>query len=230
VSGIKLRSVTKTYNKGSGLVHVLENISLEILEGAFVAITGPSGSGKSTLLNLIAGLDRPTSGEVEVAGQSIDRFTARQLSGWRARNIGFVFQMYNLLPALNARENVEVPLLLHRFSAAERKARSLAALKLVGLAERTEHKITELSGGQMQRVAIARAIVVDPPILVCDEPTGDLDRKSTDETLELLSSLNSRHHKTIVMVTHDDKAAAYAGTHVMLDKGSLQTLLSKAVA
>jgi putative ABC transport system ATP-binding protein len=202
-------------------VHVLESLDLDIADGEFLALMGPSGSGKSTLLNLIGGLDRPTTGEIEVAGRRIDSLGSGQLARWRADTIGFVFQMYNLLPVLSAERNVELPLLLTHLSRGERKQRVATALGLVGLAERARHKPRELSGGQEQRVGIARAIVSDPKLLLCDEPTGDLDRKSGDEILDLLQALNQRHGKTIIMVTHDPRAAARATRILHLTKGQL---------
>jgi len=186
-----------------------------------VSLMGPSGSGKTTLLNLIGGLDSPTSGEVTVGGERLDRLGSGELARWRANHVGFVFQFYNLMPMLSALRNVELPLLLTHLSRAKRTANAMAALTLVGIADRAKHKPGELSGGQAQRVAIARAIVADPPLLVCDEPTGDLDRKSADEVLHLLQLLNREHGKTIVIVTHDPKAAEFATRHLHMDKGSL---------
>jgi putative ABC transport system ATP-binding protein len=200
---------------------VLQKLDLEIHEGDFLALMGPSGSGKSTLLNLIGGLDRPSSGTIEVAGQRIDSMGDGALARWRANNVGFIFQMYNLLPVLSAERNVELPLLLTRLNRSERRKRVEAALSLVGLQDRAKHKPRELSGGQEQRVGIARAIVSDPTLLLCDEPTGDLDRKSGDEVLNLLQALNQRHGKTIVMVTHDPHAAARASHTLHLTKGQL---------
>jgi putative ABC transport system ATP-binding protein len=182
---------------------------------------GPSGSGKTTLLNLIGGLDTPTSGEITVAGQRLDRLGSGALAAWRANHVGFIFQSYNLMPMLSALRNVELPLLLTRFDAAKRRANAMAALQLVGLAERATHKPSELSGGQAQRVAIARALVADPVLLVCDEPTGDLDRKSADDILHLLQTLNRDYGKSVVMVTHDPKAAGFASRQLHMDKGSL---------
>src|SRR5690606_7227504 len=187
----------------------------------FVALMGPSGSGKTTLLNLIGGLDSPSAGEIEVKGQRIDRMSGGQLAQWRADNVGFVFQFYNLMPTLSAQKNVELPLLLTRLGSAERRRRAEIALKLVGLADRGKHRPAELSGGQQQRVSIARAIVSDPTLLICDEPTGDLDRHSAEEILELLQALNRDHGKTLIMVTHDPKAAEYAQHTLHLDKGTL---------
>jgi putative ABC transport system ATP-binding protein len=218
---VSIRDLVKTYARGAQKVEVLHGIDVEIPKGDFVALMGPSGSGKTTLLNLIGGLDTPSSGSVSVAGQRIDQFSAAQLAKWRAENVGFVFQFYNLLPVLTAQKNVELPLLLKKMGAAERAKRAHLALTLVGLGDRTSHKPKELSGGQEQRVAIARAIVTDPMLLVCDEPTGDLDRKTADEVLTLLQTLNREHGKTIIMVTHDPKAAEYANRTVHLDKGRL---------
>jgi putative ABC transport system ATP-binding protein len=218
---VSIRNLVKTYTRGAQKVEVLHGIDVEIPKGDFVALMGPSGSGKTTLLNLIGGLDTPSSGSVSVAGQRIDQFSGTQLAKWRAENVGFVFQFYNLLPVLTAQKNVELPLLLKKMGAAERARRANLALTLVGLGDRTSHKPKELSGGQEQRVAIARAIVTDPTLLVCDEPTGDLDRKTADEVLTLLQTLNREHGKTIIMVTHDPKAAEFANRTVHLDKGQL---------
>ncbi|MCD9007880.1 ABC transporter ATP-binding protein [Luteimonas sp. XNQY3] len=218
---VSIRNLTKTYQRGPEKVEVLHGVNLDIAEGDFVALMGPSGSGKTTLLNLIGGLDTPSSGEIDVAGERIDRMGGGQLSGWRSRNVGYVFQFYNLMPALTAQKNVELPLLLTRLSGAQRKRNAEIALTLVGLADRTRHKPNELSGGQQQRVAIARAIVSDPTLLICDEPTGDLDRQSAEDILGLLQTLNREHGKTIVMVTHDPKAAEYASHTLHLDKGTL---------
>lgn len=219
---VRLKGVTKNYKRGAETVHVLQSLDLEIPQGDFLALMGPSGSGKSTLLNLIGGLDRPSAGTIEVAGERIDQLNDAQLGRWRARHVGFVFQMYNLLPVLSAQRNVELPLLLTNLSAAERRKRAEAALKLVGLADRAKHKPRELSGGQEQRVGIARAIVSDPTLLLCDEPTGDLDRKSGDEILDLLQALNEQQGKTIIMVTHDPRAAARAKRTLHLEKGRLE--------
>jgi putative ABC transport system ATP-binding protein len=219
---VRLRGVAKDYRRGSETVHVLHALDLEIPKGDFLALMGPSGSGKSTLLNLIGGLDRPSAGTIEVAGQRIDTMSDAQLGRWRANHVGFVFQMYNLLPVLTAERNVELPLLLTKLSAAERRKRAAAALSLVGLSERAKHKPRELSGGQEQRVGIARAIVSDPDLLLCDEPTGDLDRKSGDEILDLLQALNQQQGKTIIMVTHDPHAAARAKHTLHLNKGQLE--------
>jgi putative ABC transport system ATP-binding protein len=202
-------------------VPVLSNLELEVETGEFLALMGPSGSGKTTLLNLIGGLDKADSGEIEVAGKRLDGMSSGQLAKWRARNVGFIFQFYNLLPVLNAERNVEVPLLLTRLSAKQRRKNVAAALQLVGLAERARHKPSELSGGQQQRVAIARALVSDPALLVCDEPTGDLDRETSESVLQLLQLLNREHGKTIVMVTHDPRAAEHASRTLHMDKGEL---------
>lgn len=218
---IALRGVCKRYVRGQQSVDVLHGIDLDIAEGDFIALMGPSGSGKTTLLNLMGGLDRPTAGSVTVDGKRIEGLSGAELADWRARNIGFIFQFYNLLPMLSARRNVELPLLLTSLSAHERKRRALLALDLVGLAARAQHKPAELSGGEEQRVAIARALVSDPRLLICDEPTGDLDRHTADEILSLLKALNEHHGKTIIMVTHDPKAAEYARRQVHLDKGVL---------
>jgi len=218
---VRLRAVAKDYRRGSETVHVLHSLDLDIPRGDFLALMGPSGSGKSTLLNLIGGLDRPTAGTIEIAGQRTDKMSEAELGRWRANHVGFVFQMYNLLPVLTAERNVELPLLLTKLSAAERRKRCAAALQLVGLSERAKHKPRELSGGQEQRVGIARAIVSDPDLLLCDEPTGDLDRKSGDEILDLLQALNRQQGKTIIMVTHDPHAAARAKHTLHLNKGQL---------
>lgn len=218
---VEIRNVSKVYQRGTQRVEVLHHVNLDIQKGAFLALMGPSGSGKTTLLNLIGGLDSPTDGTIEVGGSRIDRLGESALAKWRAAHVGFVFQFYNLLPMLSAQKNVELPLLLTSLSASERKRNASIALELVGLGERAGHKPTELSGGQQQRVAIARAIVSDPDLLVCDEPTGDLDRQSATDILSLLQQLNRDHGKTIVMVTHDPKAAEYAGQTLHLDKGTL---------
>ena len=218
---VRIRGLAKDYKRGAETVHVLHALDLDIPKGDFLALMGPSGSGKSTLLNLIGGLDRPTSGTIEIADQRTDSMSDAQLGRWRANHVGFVFQMYNLLPVLSAQRNVELPLLLTSLSAAERRKRATAALGLVGLAERAGHKPRELSGGQEQRVGIARAIVSDPTLLLCDEPTGDLDRKSGDEILDLLQALNQQQGKTIIMVTHDPHAAARAKRTLHLEKGQL---------
>jgi putative ABC transport system ATP-binding protein len=216
-----MTGVTKAYRRGRERVEVLRDLTLEVPRGDFVALMGPSGSGKTTLLNLIGGLDRPDSGAVEVEGQRIDRMSGGQLAGWRARHVGFVFQFYNLIPVLSAERNVELPLLLTRLSRGERRKHVAAALGIVGLADRAKHRPRELSGGQEQRVGIARAIINDPTILLADEPTGDLDRATGDEILDLLAALNERHGKTVVMVTHDPRAAERARRTLHLDKGTL---------
>ena len=218
---VSIKNVVKRYTRGKQKVEVLHGIDLEVESGEFLALMGPSGSGKTTLLNLIGGLDRPDQGEVTVAGQRIDRLSSGQLAKWRARHVGFIFQFYNLLPVLSAERNVEVPLLLTDLSRSQRKKNVAAALALVGLADRAKHKPAELSGGQQQRVAIARAIVADPTVLVCDEPTGDLDRETAEEILELLQILNRQHNKTIIMVTHDSRAADHASRRLYVDKGRL---------
>ena len=218
---VEIRDLTKTYVRGKQRVEVLHGIQLDIPEGDFVALMGPSGSGKTTLLNLIGGIDSPTGGLLKIDGQRIDELSGNELAAWRAGTVGFIFQSYNLMPVLTAQKNVELPLLLTDMNAAERRHRAGIALQLVGIADRASHKPNELSGGQQQRVAIARARVSDPRILICDEPTGDLDRKTADEVLTLLQQLNSEFGKTIVMVTHDPKAAEYAKRTVHLDKGTL---------
>ena len=220
---VQVGNVHKSYVRGKQKVEVLHGLTLEIPKGDFVALMGPSGSGKTTLLNLIGGLDRPTSGEVLVGGLRIDQLAGGALAKWRARNVGFVFQFYNLMPVLTAERNVELPLLLTGLSAAQRRKSVAVALEVVSLTDRARHKPRELSGGQEQRVAIARALVSDPTILICDEPTGDLDRKTADEILGLLQVLNREHGKTIVMVTHDPHASARATRTVHLDKGQLST-------
>ncbi|HXH38567.1 MAG TPA: ABC transporter ATP-binding protein [Thermoanaerobaculia bacterium] len=218
---VEIRDVHKTYKRDAFEVPVLDGISLTVPRGDFVALMGPSGSGKTTLLNLVAGIDRPTSGSIIVDGREIGRFSESELAGWRARHIGFIFQMYNLIPVLDAFENVELPLLLTTLSKRERRQHVQTALSIVGLGERMHHYPRQLSGGQEQRVAIARAIVTDPTILVADEPTGDLDARNADETLALLESLNREYQKTIVMVTHDPKAAHHARRTLHLEKGRL---------
>ncbi|HEY2295559.1 MAG TPA: ABC transporter ATP-binding protein [Thermoanaerobaculia bacterium] len=223
---VRVQNVHKEYRRGSERIDVLQDINLEIPPGDFLALMGPSGSGKTTLLNLIGGLDRPTSGTVEVAGEPISRLSDGQLAKWRSRHIGFVFQFYNLLPVLTAEKNVELPLLLTSLSGGERRQHVATALGVVGLADRARHYPRQLSGGQEQRVGIARAIVTDPTLLLCDEPTGDLDRKSGDEILDLLQALNREHNKTIIMVTHDPHAAARARRILYLEKGSLVTELA----
>ena len=220
---VKLHQVGKSYKKGKESVKVLANLDLEIKRGDFLALMGPSGSGKTTLLNLLGGLDSPTEGELSIAGQRIDKFSSAQLTRWRARHVGFIFQFYNLMPVLTAERNVELPLLLTNLSKKQRMQHVAAALALVGLSERAKHYPSELSGGQEQRVAIARAIVSDPELLLCDEPTGDLDRATADEILALLQELNEKQQKTIIMVTHDPRAAEHAKQTLHLDKGSLIT-------
>jgi putative ABC transport system ATP-binding protein len=218
---IEIRDVSKIYERGKQKVEVLHHIGLDVEQGQFLALMGPSGSGKTTLLNLIGGLDSPSGGSITVGGQRIDNLGASALAKWRASQVGFVFQFYNLMPMLSAQRNVELPLLLTKLSSAERRKRAAIALELVGLADRGSHKPGELSGGQQQRVSIARAIVSDPTLLVCDEPTGDLDRQSAEDVLALLRALNRDHGKTILMVTHDPKAAEYANQTLHLDKGTL---------
>ncbi|WP_045758551.1 ABC transporter ATP-binding protein [Xanthomonas albilineans] len=218
---IEIRNLSKVYERGKQKVEVLYHINLDIAEGDFLALMGPSGSGKTTLLNLVGGLDTPSGGSITVDGQRIDQLHAGALARWRASNVGFVFQFYNLMPMLSAQKNVELPLLLTKLSGVQRRKNAAIALQLVGLADRATHKPSELSGGQQQRVAIARAIVSDPSLLVCDEPTGDLDRQSAEDVLSLLRQLNREHGKTIVMVTHDPKAAEYADHIRHLDKGTL---------
>jgi putative ABC transport system ATP-binding protein len=218
---VKVNDLHKVYFRGSEQIDVLQGVTLDIPTGDFLALMGPSGSGKTTLLNLIGGLDTPTKGSIEVAGDRIDQLSGGRLSAWRARHIGFIFQMYNLLPVLTAARNVELPLLLTKLSSADRKKRVQTALSVVGLGDRAKHYPRQLSGGQEQRVGIARAIVTDPTLLLCDEPTGDLDRKSGDEVLTLLQALNRDHGKTIVMVTHDPHAAARARRTLFLEKGTL---------
>lgn len=216
---ISIKSVTKSFTKGKTTINPLENLSLEVPRGEFLSLMGPSGSGKTTLLNLIAGIDSPTSGEILIDGKDISNLSRSQLTKWRSVHVGYIFQLYHLVPILSAYENVELPLLLGKHSKAERKKKILAALDLVGLADRADHRPSELSGGQEQRVAIARAIVHDPDLLVADEPTGDLDRESADSILRLLNSLAADHGKTIVMVTHDPKASAAAHRALQLEKG-----------
>jgi putative ABC transport system ATP-binding protein len=218
---VRIRDLVKDYRRGAETVRVLDGLSLDIRQGDFVALMGPSGSGKSTLLNLIGGLDRPTSGMLEVDGLRVDELSEGSLGRWRANHVGFIFQMYNLLPVLTAERNVELPLLLTNLDREQRMRRVAAALKLVGLEHRARHRPRELSGGQEQRVGIARAIVTDPTLLLCDEPTGDLDRKSGDEILTLLEALNDEYGKTIIMVTHDPHAAERAHRVIHLDKGML---------
>jgi putative ABC transport system ATP-binding protein len=218
---VRVQGVHKHFTRGSERIDVLKGVNLEIPKGDFLALMGPSGSGKTTLLNLIGGLDTPTGGAIEVNGVPVSSLSGSQLSKWRAQNIGFVFQLYNLLPVLTAEKNVELPLLLTKLSKSDRKKRAAIALKVVGLTERAKHYPRQLSGGQEQRVGIARAIVTDPTLLLCDEPTGDLDRKAGDEILDLLQSLNRDHGKTIVMVTHDPRAAERARRTLHLEKGEL---------
>jgi putative ABC transport system ATP-binding protein len=218
---VRVSGVHKYFTRGSERIDVLKGVNLEIPPGEFLALMGPSGSGKTTLLNLMGGLDAPSGGRVEVAGTDIAALSGSRLSRWRADHIGFVFQLYNLLPVLTAERNVDLPLLLTNLSKAERRKRAALALKVVGLADRANHYPRQLSGGQEQRVGIARAIVTDPTLLLCDEPTGDLDRKSGDEILDLLQTLNRQHGKTIVMVTHDPRAADRATRTLHLEKGVL---------
>jgi putative ABC transport system ATP-binding protein len=220
-SAVELRHVIKRYKRGKQSVEVLHKLDLDVPAGEFLALMGPSGSGKTTLLNLIGGLDRPDEGSISVGGERVDTMSNSQLAKWRSRHIGFVFQFYNLMPMLSAERNVELPLLLTNLSSAQRKANVRAALEIVGLSDRAKHKPSELSGGQQQRVAIARALVADPTLLVCDEPTGDLDRQTAIEILDLLQVLNCEQGKTIVMVTHDPKAAEYATRQLHVDKGQL---------
>lgn len=220
---VSLKNVGKSYKKGKEVVKVLANLNLEIKRGDFLALMGPSGSGKTTLLNLLGGLDSPSEGELSIAGQRIDKFSTSQLTKWRARHVGFIFQFYNLMPVLTAERNVELPLLLTNLSKKQRMHHVAAALELVGLSDRAKHHPSELSGGQEQRVAIARAIVSDPDLLLCDEPTGDLDRTTADEILVLMQQLNEQQHKTIIMVTHDPRAADHARQTLHLDKGALIT-------
>jgi putative ABC transport system ATP-binding protein len=218
---VKIRDLHKVYFRGSERIDVLQGVNLDIPQGDFLSLMGPSGSGKTTLLNLLGGLDTPSQGSIEVSGDRIDRMSGGSLSTWRARHIGFVFQMYNLLPVLTAARNVELPLLLTKLSSGDRRKRVQTALNVVGLGDRAKHYPRQLSGGQEQRVGIARAIVTDPTLLLCDEPTGDLDRKSGDEVLNLLQALNREHGKTIVMVTHDPHAAERARRTLHLEKGLL---------
>jgi putative ABC transport system ATP-binding protein len=220
---VTVRELHKVFQRGGQRIDVLQGVNLDIPEGDFLALMGPSGSGKTTLLNLIGGLDTPTEGSITVANDRIDKLSGAKLSAWRARHIGFVFQLYNLLPVLTAARNVELPLLLTKLNKADRRKRVQVALSVVGLGERMHHYPRQLSGGQEQRVGIARAIVTDPTLLLCDEPTGDLDRKSGDEILDLLQALNRDQGKTIVMVTHDPHAAARAKRTLHLDKGVLVT-------
>jgi putative ABC transport system ATP-binding protein len=218
---VEIKHLVKSYTRGGQIVPVLQDITLDIAEGDFISLMGPSGSGKSTLLNLIAGIDKPDSGILKIAGEDITQLSEGELADWRASNIGFIFQFYNLMPVLNAFENVELPLLLTNLSKSQRRDRVEMTLGLVGLSDRMDHNPNELSGGQQQRVAIARAIVTDPTILVCDEPTGDLDRQSAADVLAMLKTLNTEMHKTIIMVTHDAHAAEAARRMVHLEKGEL---------
>jgi putative ABC transport system ATP-binding protein len=220
---VTVRDLHKVFQRGGERIDVLQGVNLDIPEGDYLSLMGPSGSGKTTLLNLIGGLDTPTEGSIDVAGDRIDKLSGGKLSAWRARHVGFVFQLYNLLPVLTAARNVELPLLLTKLGKADRMKRVSVALSVVGLADRMHHYPRQLSGGQEQRVGIARAIVTDPTLLLCDEPTGDLDRKAGDEILELLQALNRDHNKTIVMVTHDPHAAVRAKRTLHLDKGILVT-------
>src|SRR3989442_10756475 len=221
MAAVDVQKVRKIYRRDAQEIVVLDGIDLQVPDGEFVALMGPSGSGKTTLLNLIAGIDRPTSGTVLVGGTNVGQLSEGALAKWRSRNVGFIFQFYNLIPVLTAAENVELPLLLTKLSKSQRRERALTALKIVGLADRAKHYPRQLSGGQEQRVAIARAIVTDPAMLVADEPTGDLDAKSAEETLDLLQRLNKDFAKTIVMVTHDPKAAQHAKRTLHLEKGLL---------
>ena len=220
---VRVEGVGKVFHRGAEEIHVLKGLNLQVPAGEFLALMGPSGSGKSTLLNLIGGLDHPTDGSVSIAGERINTLSDRQLAAWRARHIGFVFQLYNLMPTLNAERNVELPLLLTHLSKAERRKHVETALAVVGLTHRAKHFPRTLSGGEQQRVGIARGIVTDPTLLLCDEPTGDLDRKAGDEILNLLQALNREHGKTVIMVTHDPHASARASRTVYLDKGQLSS-------
>jgi putative ABC transport system ATP-binding protein len=220
---VRVNAVDKVFKRGSEEIHVLGGLNLEIPNGEFLALMGPSGSGKTTLLNLIGGLDRPSEGTVEVGGERIDKLSDRKLAAWRARHVGLVFQFYNLMPVLSAQKNVELPLLLTPLSRSGRKQQAATALDIVGLSHRTRHYPRQLSGGEQQRVGIARAIATDPTLLLCDEPTGDLDRKAGDEILDLLHALNQEQGKTIIMVTHDIHAAARASRTLYLNKGQLST-------
>jgi putative ABC transport system ATP-binding protein len=218
---VSVDGVEKVFRRGSEEIHVLKDLHMQVPKGEFLALMGPSGSGKSTLLNLVGGLDRPSKGSVTIGGERTDELSDRRLAAWRARHIGFVFQLYNLMPVLTAERNVELPLLLTHLTRAERQKHVATALEAVGLAHRTKHYPRQLSGGEQQRVGIARAIVTDPTLLLCDEPTGDLDRKAGDEILDLLQGLNQQHGKTIIMVTHDPHASARATRTLHLDKGQL---------
>jgi putative ABC transport system ATP-binding protein len=218
---VRVEGVGKVFHRGAEDIHVLTDLNLQVPAGEFLALMGPSGSGKTTLLNLIGGLDRPSKGSVNIAGERIDQLSDRALAAWRARHVGFVFQLYNLMPVLTAERNVELPLLLTHLSKSERRKHVETALAMVGLSQRAKHYPRTLSGGEQQRVGIARGIVTDPTLLLCDEPTGDLDRKSGDEILDLLQALNREHGKTIIMVTHDPHASARAARTVYLNKGQL---------
>ncbi|MDO8341885.1 MAG: ABC transporter ATP-binding protein [Cellvibrio sp.] len=218
---VQLKGIAKVYKKGKEQVNVLSKLDLDIRRGDFLALMGPSGSGKTTLLNLLGGLDKPSAGELIIGGQRLDQMSSSQLTKWRARHVGFIFQFYNLMPVLTAEKNVELPLLLTNLSSKQRKHHVAAALELVGLSDRAKHYPSELSGGQEQRVAIARALVSDPDLLLCDEPTGDLDRATADEILSLLQTLNQQQQKTIIMVTHDPRAADHARHILHMDKGAL---------
>ncbi len=218
---VRVEKVSKSYTRGKEKIEVLRELSMNVPKGDFLALMGPSGSGKTTLLNLLGGLDHPTTGSITIGGERIDSLSERDLARWRAGHVGFVFQFYNLLPVLSAQRNVELPLLLTKLSSRARAEHAATALEIVGLRDRAKHKPNELSGGQQQRVAIARALVSDPMLLVCDEPTGDLDRATADEILHLLQLLNREHGKTVIMVTHDPKAAEFAQHVVHLDKGVL---------
>jgi putative ABC transport system ATP-binding protein len=218
---VRIQEVDRVYRRGAEEIHVLTGLNLTVQRGEFLALMGPSGSGKSTLLNLLGAIDRPSRGTIEIGGERIDQLSDRRLSDWRAHHVGFVFQFYNLLPVMTAERNVELPLLLTHLSKSERRQHVATALSVVGLSHRTRHYPRQLSGGEQQRVGIARAIVTDPTLLLCDEPTGDLDRKSGDEILSLLQALNREHGKTIIMVTHDPHASARAGRTVYLNKGQL---------
>jgi putative ABC transport system ATP-binding protein len=220
---IDIKNLTKSFHKNKEVITPLEDLSLEVERGEFLSLMGPSGSGKTTLLNIIAGIDSPTAGTVKINGEDIAQLSRTQLTNWRAKHVGYIFQLYHLVPILSAYENVELPLLLGKWTKAERKQKVMAALELVGLADRAQHRPSELSGGQEQRVAIARAIVHDPELLVADEPTGDLDRESADAILKLLNDLAEQHGKTIVMVTHDPKASAAAHRALQLEKGKFVT-------
>lgn len=227
---VSLHNVSKCYVRGKQTIEVLHQLDLEVPPGEFLVLMGPSGSGKTTVLNLIGGLDRPTTGEITFAGERIDQLASRRLAKWRARHVGFVFQFYNLMPMLSAERNIELPLLLTPLSSAQRKRNVAAALELVGLTDRAKHKPAELSGGQQQRVAIARALVADPALLVCDEPTGDLDRTSAREILGLMQTLNRRQGKTIIVVTHDPQTTDYASRILHVDKGRLVQTTERSAA